>query len=1002
MRGAVNRRMTVMKRSEMQGPEQAAARSAAAGFTRLWQKRIDYLGMCIEAYRHPSGLEVILVDCDDVENVFMAGFRTEGTDDTGVQHIIEHVVLGGSRNYQVKDPCEELERGSLATYINAETYQDRTLYVYAGICESEFLNGVDVYLDAVFQPLLREETFRQEGWRYVLEDDGQGGERLRTTGIVLNERRAQLDDVEDMALCVAYRELLPGHPLSYDSGGLPGCIEKLDYDSFKEYYRRHYGVSRARLFFYGSIPAEVKLARVAAYLEANVTADGRKLPLPEEKKRKVVPQWLSPRRVEVPLAVEAARPDGDDCCWTLNWRLGVLSGASEQLAMELLTILLLEDDSSPLRKALLESGLCEDVMDCSDFETEHEECLFIVGVLNCRLDAFDDLRSVCIDCLEECRRRGFAEEQVRAAFNQLRLRYQEVMNGYGLMVGRQVMRNWLSGQEPLSGVDYREGLGVLQAFMEQDSQYLENLLARYLLNNPHRLEVRFVADAGLAERRRVEEERKWQRRLKRMTETEKRRLKEEEEAFRRFRESGDSAEAVAAFPRVGRSGLPAEPFNPSVSRRVLPNGVTVVRGEARSDGVNYVRLGFDAMMFSAEARLWLPIFACLQDAVGVRRGKYGEFERRLGLAGAEMSVESQLFEGDTGKPGLKASLTMRMGALSDCWEAALECLVERWRESVYTEKRRIREVLSQSWSQMRQRLYSEDDALEYATGRSAAGISRHDTVYDRWYGVSGAGRLKDALKLSRGRSEVLTERMAAMQKVVAGRLPQVVSYVGDDKGYEQLLGLLVDGTPCEPWRNLPPEECVCDEALGRREGLSNGRLECCCVRSLPVCGYGEDGWAALCVLAELLGEGFLLDRIRLDGGAYGVGCSYYPSHRLLQMVSYRDPRPEHTFAVFGQAAGRREEWSERQVIGAIAGCVRSDVPLRAAECCQAVLTREIIGLENDVRQVRRRQLLAVTPADVCRAAEQLREYASAGWNDCLIGDRRCLKQLDFHNISWGQ
>ena len=126
------------------------------GFTLEWEREVGYLGLRAVCCRHRCGLQVISLECADVENAFIAGFRTPGSDDTGVQHILEHVVLGGSRHCPVKNPCEELSRGSLATYINAETYRDRTLYPFTSISEEDFANGVGVYLDAVFSPLLLE------------------------------------------------------------------------------------------------------------------------------------------------------------------------------------------------------------------------------------------------------------------------------------------------------------------------------------------------------------------------------------------------------------------------------------------------------------------------------------------------------------------------------------------------------------------------------------------------------------------------------------------------------------------------------------------------------------------------------------------------------------------------------------------------------------------------------------------------------------------------------
>ncbi len=77
-----------------------------------------------------SGAEYIHVHCEDErENFFAACFKTPPPDDTGVPHIIEHTVLNGSKKYPVKDPFMEMVKSSMATFINAMTYGDRTLCI---------------------------------------------------------------------------------------------------------------------------------------------------------------------------------------------------------------------------------------------------------------------------------------------------------------------------------------------------------------------------------------------------------------------------------------------------------------------------------------------------------------------------------------------------------------------------------------------------------------------------------------------------------------------------------------------------------------------------------------------------------------------------------------------------------------------------------------------------------------------------------------------------------
>ena len=72
-------------------------------------ERLDDLNSDGVLLRHKkSGAKLVLLSNDDENKVFSIGFRTPPYNDTGLQHIIEHTVLCGSRKYPVKDPFVEL------------------------------------------------------------------------------------------------------------------------------------------------------------------------------------------------------------------------------------------------------------------------------------------------------------------------------------------------------------------------------------------------------------------------------------------------------------------------------------------------------------------------------------------------------------------------------------------------------------------------------------------------------------------------------------------------------------------------------------------------------------------------------------------------------------------------------------------------------------------------------------------------------------------------------
>src|SRR5690606_1323556 len=167
-------------------------------------------------YRHrKTGAEVLSLVNDDENKVFGITFKTPPEDSTGIAHILEHSVLCGSRKYPVKKPLVELIKGSLNTFLNAMTFPDKTAYPVASQNLNDFYHLVDVYLDAAFFPLSREDAFRFEGWHLALHG---AGARLVYKCAVLNRMQGSFSSPDSVMRDTAQRSLYPDTPYGNSSG----------------------------------------------------------------------------------------------------------------------------------------------------------------------------------------------------------------------------------------------------------------------------------------------------------------------------------------------------------------------------------------------------------------------------------------------------------------------------------------------------------------------------------------------------------------------------------------------------------------------------------------------------------------------------------------------------------------------------------------------------------------------------------------------------------------
>ena len=293
-----------------------------------------------------SGATVLLVENEDVNKAFGIGFGTFPSDDTGVFHILEHSVLAGSEKYPVTSPFLQLLKSSMASFLNAMTFPDKTVYPFATPNETDFKNLMDVYLNAVFCPLamVDKSVFEQEGWHR--DADGT------VSGVVYNEMQGALATPDAQLQDALERAMFPDTAYGFVSGGDPESIPALTYEKYKRVYRRHYSADNCCITLYGKMDMAEKLALLDKdYLS--------KMPKTGTRPRLTLQDEQPSTCVELPYYTENPEPDEVQCA--LAWYTGAFADRERQLGVEILLDALLGTNNSPLKAALLAENLGADI-----------------------------------------------------------------------------------------------------------------------------------------------------------------------------------------------------------------------------------------------------------------------------------------------------------------------------------------------------------------------------------------------------------------------------------------------------------------------------------------------------------------------------------------------------------------------------------------------------------------------------------------------------------------
>jgi Zn-dependent M16 (insulinase) family peptidase len=591
-------------------------------FEMVREERIPEINSLARLYTHrKTGAEVLSLINDDENKVFGITFKTPPEDSTGVAHILEHSVLCGSRKYPVKKPFVELIKGSLHTFLNAMTYPDKTAYPVASTNLQDFYNLVDVYLDAVFFPLITEDTFRQEGWHYEMEG---GNAPLVYKGVVFNEMKGAYSSPSSLLYDYAQQSLYPDTAYGVDSGGDPKAIPDLTYEYFKNFHAKYYHPSNARIVFYGDDDPEERLA----LLDRVLSQFDR---IPVESEVKLQPRFSEPRKVVQSYAVSEIEPGKKTGMVAVNWMLDELHDQKTVLALNILEHILVGNPAAPLRKALTESGLGEGLTG-SGLVDDLRQPMFTVGMKGIDEADGDKVEAVIIETLDRLSREGIDKATVEASMNTAEFSLRENNTGSyprGMSLMFRSLRSWLYGGDPLAPLAFEEALGGIKADLAAGKPVFEDLIRTRLLENLHRSTVLLKADPDLAQKDASEERARLDAVRASLDEDGLKAVEEQTRKLKALQEAVDPPEALAKIPSLSLGDLPAHGKPIPIERETL-EGIPLYTHALPTSGVLYLDLGFDLMGVPARLVPLLPIFLRALTQTGTSKEDFVSLSQRIG------------------------------------------------------------------------------------------------------------------------------------------------------------------------------------------------------------------------------------------------------------------------------------------------------------------------------------------------------------------------------------
>lgn len=938
------------------------------GFELQREEFIPELNTKAWIYRHvKSGAEFMSLSNDDENKVFGITFRTPPPDSTGVAHIMEHCVLGGSRKYQVKEPFIELVKGSLNTFLNAFTASDWTAYPVASTNLQDFYNLVDVYLDAVFYPLITAHHLDQEGWHYELlaVDDP-----LAYKGVVFNEMKGAYSSPDQAFGRYNQRSLFEGHVYGRDSGGDPSQIPDLTYEQFKQFHEKYYHPANARIFFYGDDNPEQRLKILDNYLDDfSLPEVDSAVPLAE--------RYEAPRRYSYPYSV-----DGDDVSGKgrvqLNWLLPEGHDPDLTMSLGVLSYALVSTPASPLRKALIDSGLGEEVTG-GGLSGSLREMVFGIGLKGIDINDAEKVEALILDTLTQLAQNGLEKEMVEAALNTIEFTLREnntgnFPRGLGLMLS--ALGTWLYDQDPLVMLYYEAPLKKLKENLDADPTFLQKLIQEHLVDNLHRTTVLLEPDPELAQKLQKEEEDRLEQARQGMKVADLQAIIDNTIALKKLQETPDSAEALATIPMLTLGDL--EPESKSIPIDVEEEAsAEVIFHDLFTNGIVYLDAGFELHALPVDLLPYVNLFGAALTKMGTETLDFVRLTQRIrsktgGVWHSSMSSSKS--------DGLDTAAYLFLRGKSTL--AQTDDLLAIFRDVLLTVKlddqARFRQIVLEAKA-------GEEAGLVQAghivvRSRLSSYLNEAAWVAEQMGGLNYLFFLNRLLPEIESNWESVLQQLEAVREALIQRGSMVINVTLDAAGFQQIrpaISSFLASLPA-PKGNLgswsppltPLNEGLTIPAQVNYVGKGANIYEL---------GYELDGSVA--VISNLLRTTWLWEKIRVQGGAYGAGCSLNRYSGIFSYFSYRDPNLMDTLSIYDQTADylRNLELHDDELLKAIIGAI-GDVDGYQLPDAKGYtsLMRYLLGVTEESRQKYRDEILSTEVSDFRAFAEAMDKVKEAG------------------------
>ena len=945
-----------------------------AGFSLKKSAVIDEINSEVFLFEHDLlGCPLLAIKNDDENKTFTAAFNTIPTDSTGVAHILEHSVLMGSKKYPVKDVFGEIHKGGLMTFLNAMTGSDITYYPFATRNLKEYFNLMDIYCDVVFNPLLDRTTFEQEGWHYHQEDPDSP---LQYQGVVYNEMKGAFSDPIRLIFHHIFGGLMPGSTYAHESGGDPKNIPDLSYEQFCAFHRHHYHPSNGIFFLYGDAP----LADELDFLQSRFFSHFKE----KEERRLIEPGKMitAPAFIADSYAVDQNDTEGKTFL-AVGTSVSDVLDQERNAAFQIIANILFNSDASPLKNAIVSSGLCKDFggfyLSSSSFKT-----FMVTYLVGSEANLRDDFLALYTTTLTNMANKGLDKDLVLSELNKYEFSVREeaskAQRGLDLIGKAMVALKY--GTDPFENLVNEELIrSIRQKALSSD--YFEQLIREYLLDNQATVVVTLVPDTAKLAATQLEEQQRLQAYAATLTAEDREALIFRTNELMQLQQTPNSPETLARLPQLTIPDLTANiDFHAVQPTRMF--GQQVLVSELATNHISYLDIGFDFACLPARLLPWLDLFGTIITEIGTEKMDYMHFAKEIATCTGGFSHSLSTYGKRSDPDKVQPIIWLHLKCLPDYLERTIRLIAEILSDISFKDKTRIKEIVAREFA------WDEHSAQSEGYNLPMMRIFSHLSPAGRYNELFSGATSYLAVKDLAGNYDTLEDSFLAALREMAGLLFNrnnlIAAVTADTEELSRIAeigGCLVDALAEAPVTrqeidpiDLPDHEAFITsaEVVFAAQG---GTL-------LPK-GSGYNGHFE--VLKTYLSRDYLWNTVRQMGGAYGCFIQFSHITGNLALVSYRDPQVRKTYEAYDKIPEivANLEFPGKVLEQIVIGTYGSFDPHQSPATKGATARNEYLsGIDSDYKHARLLEIVSTTITDLREFApmfKQMKTYRA------VIGNR---------------